>query len=68
MKRKWYIKFERWPRQKQHLGIFGGRFGGGWEYALGFKASRPSSHGWSLIIELLFGSVRLGYRTDKEAT
>jgi hypothetical protein len=66
MRRKWYIKFERWPWQMQHLGVFSGRFGGGWEYALGLKASRPNSYGWTLIIDLLFGSVRLGYRSPKE--
>lgn len=56
------IKFERWPWQEKR---FLGRFGGGWEYCLGFKLTKLSFKHGILIFELLFGSIRISWGKKK---
>lgn len=40
------------------------RFGGGWQWALGFEAS-ASDRGGTILLNLLFGMVRITWRTAK---
>lgn len=45
-----------------------GRFGGGWNYCFGFRTSGYSKRwGFTLYLELLFGTVSLRYRTAEAA-
>lgn len=40
-----------------------GRFGGGWQYALGFQAGTFSrQHGGTVILNYLVDSIRIEYR------
>lgn len=47
------IRLDSWPwQQPPRRGIFGGRFGGGWNWKLGLQAG-----GRTLIIYLLWGAI-----------
>lgn len=62
------VKASRWPWQgatHQTRSAWMGRFGGGWDFKLGVAASRPKEYGWTVHIDLLFGSVTFSYRTHK---
>ncbi len=48
------IKAERWPWQEKRWPAFLGRFGGGWNWSLGFKAG-----GKCIVFNLLVGSIRV---------
>lgn len=40
----------------------GSRFGGGWNYALGVQISGSSKYGWTVLFNLVFGTVCISYR------
>ena len=42
-----------------------GRFGGGWDWKLGFQASTPSAYGWTVIISLLIAEATVSWRGAK---
>ncbi len=50
------IKADRWPWQQNKRSLFMGRFGGGWNWNLGFQAG-----GRTIILNLLWGSVRISW-------
>lgn len=68
------IIFSRWPWQgygwfphktKNKIAIaplnpYGSRFGGGWNYKLGIAIG-----GRTIIIDLLFGSIRIEFKREK---
>lgn len=75
------IKADRWPWQKGYNwhGMVNStaplnqpkpgakaapRFGGGWQWALGFEAS-ASDLGGTVLLNLLFGMIRISWRTAK---
>lgn len=57
----------RWPWQAPigtaPLNPSGARFGGGWDCALGLRFGWPTRFGFSVLFELGFGIVQIGYRT-----
>lgn len=70
---EFYAEPQRWPWQKGYnwrgmtksaapLNPGGARFGGGWDFALGLRLSAPGRYGFSAILELGFGMIRLGWR------
>lgn len=65
MKYKLKITASRWPWQKRGTNIFGmhmGRFGGGWNYNLGFQIGSKT-----ILLNLLFGMICISlFEKDKE--
>lgn len=66
---KWTVEPSRWPWQENNfhapLNSGNARFGGGWHWCLGFRASRPTKRSWSIIVELLFGMLRISWMSHK---
>jgi hypothetical protein len=42
-----------------------GRFGGGWDWKLGFQASTPSKYGWTIIFSLLVADFYVSWKPAK---
>lgn len=64
---RWKVSASRWPWQKPTaagpLNPSGARFGGGWDYKIGAQWSAFDKLGGTIIVDLLYGSIRIEYHT-----
>lgn len=59
------ITAHRWPWQKDPNAQQWGRFGGGWQWNLGVMISRPTDTGFTILFNLLYGMIRISFKTKK---
>ena len=64
---KLIVKADRWPWQAKgpYHQSWHGRFGGGWDFKLGIATGATRGLGWTVILDLGLGSIRLNYKTKR---
>lgn len=64
--RRWSLGQWAFSVRMRRADGFMGRFGGGWDWKLGFQTSTPSRYGWTIILSLLVAEASASYQPKEK--